>query len=149
MHWRRYSYISIPVVLSLWLLICCLDKTLFAKWECLYGNWKANTRLFCELNQVLIEVPYVLVQATLYGLITYSMLQFQWTAAKFFWYFYILFISLLIYTFYGMMMVAITPNFILASIVSAFFYTLFNLFTGFLIPRPVSTPGSLLQNLFA
>ncbi|KAG0571830.1 hypothetical protein KC19_VG046500 [Ceratodon purpureus] len=92
------------------------------------------------LAQVLIEVPYVLVQATLYGLITYSMLQFQWTAAKFFWYLYILFISFLIYTFYRMMMVAITPNFILASICSAFFYTLFNLFTGFLIPRPDIPP---------
>jgi len=92
------------------------------------------------VKQVLIEFPYVFVQATVYGLITYAMLQFEWTAAKFFWYFYILFISLLIYTFYGMMMVAITPNFILASIVSAFFYTLFNLFTGFLIPRPVSSP---------
>jgi len=92
------------------------------------------------LAQVLIEIPYVLAQATMYGLITYSMLQFQWTAAKFFWYFYFLFISLLIYTFYGMMMVAITPNFILASIVSAFFYTLFNLFTGFLIPRPSIPP---------
>lgn len=92
------------------------------------------------LAQVLIEFPYVLVQATMYGLITYAMLQFEWTAAKFFWYFYILYISLLIYTFYGMMMVALTPNFILASIVSAFFYTLFNLFTGFLIPRPDIPP---------
>ncbi|KAG0587732.1 hypothetical protein KC19_2G187600 [Ceratodon purpureus] len=92
------------------------------------------------LAQVIIEFPYVLVQTTVYGIITYAMLQFEWTAAKFFWYYYILFISLLIYTFYGMMMVALTPNFILASIVSAFFYTLFNLFSGFLIPRPDIPP---------
>lgn len=91
------------------------------------------------LSQVLIEIPYVVVQGTLYALITYSMLGFQWTAAKFFWYFYITIISLLQFTYYGMMMVAITPNVILASIVSAFFSTLFNLYAGFLIPRPVSS----------
>lgn len=90
------------------------------------------------LLQVMIEIPYVLVQTLMYGLITYSMLAFEWTPAKFFWYIYIMFMSLLIYTYYGMMMVAVTPNFILASIVSAFFYTLFNLYSGFLIPRPVS-----------
>jgi ABC-type multidrug transport system permease subunit len=90
------------------------------------------------LSQVLIEVPYVIVQATLYSVITYSMLGFEWTAAKFFWYYYITVVSLLQFTYYGMMMVAITPNVILASIVSAFFSTLFNLYAGFLIPRPVS-----------
>lgn len=92
------------------------------------------------LSQVLIEVPYVIVQATLYSVITYSMLGFEWTAAKFFWYYYITVVSLLQFTYYGMMMVAITPNVILASIVSAFFSTLFNLYAGFLIPRPSIPP---------
>lgn len=92
------------------------------------------------LSQVLIEVPYVFLQATMYSLIIYSMLGFEWTAAKFFWFYYITLVSLLQFTYYGMMMVAITPNVILASIVSAFFSTLFNLYSGFLIPRP-AIPG--------
>lgn len=99
-------------------------------------------------KQVLIEIPYVLVQATAYVLVVYSMLGFAWTPAKFFWFYYITVISLLMFTYYGMMMVAITPNVILASIVSAFFSTLFNLYAGFLIPRPVRTK-TLIHHTFS
>ena len=35
--------------------------------------------------QFTVEVPYVLVQAVVYAAITYSMIKFEWTAAKFFW----------------------------------------------------------------
>lgn len=66
------------------------------------------------------------------------MLNFEWTAAKFFWYLYITCTSLTAFTYYGMMMVSITPNLILATVSSTFFYTIFNLYSGFLIPRPVS-----------
>jgi ABC-type multidrug transport system permease subunit len=90
------------------------------------------------LAQVLIEVPYVLIQASAYALITYSMIGFEWTAAKFFWFLFVLYFSLISFTFYGMMMVALTPNSQLAQIVASFFYALFNLFSGFLIPKPVS-----------
>jgi ABC-type multidrug transport system permease subunit len=92
------------------------------------------------LSQVLIEVPYAVVQGILYSLITYSMMGFEWTAAKFFWYLYILIISLLQFTYYGMVMVAVTPNVILASILSSFVSTLLNLFSGFFIPRPAIPP---------
>ncbi|XP_024394096.1 ABC transporter G family member 29 isoform X2 [Physcomitrium patens] len=88
------------------------------------------------LAQVLVEIPYVLVQAAMYSSITYSMLAFIWTPAKFFWYFYTQCIGLVTFTYYGMMMVAITPNLILATVLSTFFYTVFNLYSGFLIPRP-------------
>jgi hypothetical protein len=30
--------------------------------------------------QAMVEIPYVLVQSTVYALITYSMINFQWTA---------------------------------------------------------------------
>jgi hypothetical protein len=80
----------------------------------------------------------VLMQTTAYGLITYSMIGFEWTAAKFFWFLFVLYFSLISFTFYGMMMVALTPNSQLAQIVASFFYALFNLFSGFLIPKPVS-----------
>jgi CBS domain containing-hemolysin-like protein len=30
--------------------------------------------------QAMVEIPYILVQSTVYALITYSMINFQWTA---------------------------------------------------------------------
>lgn len=91
------------------------------------------------LAQVLVEIPYVVIQAIMYSLVIYSMVGFEWTAVKFFWFLYVLFFSLISFTYYGMMMVAITPNTQLATISGAFFYSLFNLFSGFLIFRPVSS----------
>lgn len=89
-------------------------------------------------RQVAIEIPYILVQALLYGVIVYAMIGFEWTAAKFFWYMFFMYFTLLYFTFYGMMAVGLTPNYNIASIVSAAFYAIWNLFSGFIIPRPVS-----------
>lgn len=89
--------------------------------------------------QVIIEMPYVFLQTTYYTLIVYAMVSFQWTAAKFFWFFFVNFFSFLYFTYYGMMTVSITPNHQVASIFAAAFYSLFNLFSGFFIPRPVSS----------
>ncbi|VFQ72953.1 unnamed protein product [Cuscuta campestris] len=88
------------------------------------------------LAQVAIEIPYVLMQSVVYGLVVYAMIGFEWNAGKFFWYLFMMFFTLLYFTYYGMMSVAITPNQNVASIVSAFFYGVWNLFSGFMIPRP-------------
>ncbi|KAJ4836415.1 ABC transporter G member 36 [Turnera subulata] len=87
--------------------------------------------------QILIELPYVFVQATLYGVIIYAMIGFEWTAAKFFWYLFFLYFTLLYFTFYGMMSVAVTPNQHISYIVSTMFYGIWNLFSGFVVPRPL------------
>ena len=84
------------------------------------------------------EIPFVLIQTTYYTLITYAMMCFEWTVVKFFWFFFVSFFSFLYFTYYGMMAVAITPNQQVAAIFAGAFYGLFNLFSGFLIPRPVS-----------
>ena len=84
-----------------------------------------------------MEVPYVLVQVLMYTIITYAMVGFEWTAAKFFWYFYVTYFGVIMFTYYGMMMVALTPNATLVTICASFFYSLFNLFSGFLITKPV------------
>lgn len=89
------------------------------------------------LFQILIEIPYIFVQTTVYALITYSMINFEWTAKKFFWYMYFMYFTFMYFTYYGMMMVALTVNAEVASIVASFFYSFFNLFSGFLIPKPV------------
>ncbi|ERM97072.1 hypothetical protein AMTR_s00122p00119310 [Amborella trichopoda] len=90
--------------------------------------------------QVVIEIPYIFIQALLYGVIVYAMISFEWTAAKFFWYLFFMFFTLLYFTYYGMMAVAITPNQDIAAIGAGAFYAIWNLFSGFLIPRP-SMPG--------
>jgi hypothetical protein len=66
------------------------------------------------------------------------MIGFEWTAPKFFWYLFFMYFTLLYFTFYGMMAVGLTPNYHIASIVSSAFYAFWNLFSGFIIPRPVS-----------
>ena len=86
----------------------------------------------------MIEFPYVLVQTVTYAIITYSMIQFEWSAAKFFWYTFFMFLTFMYFTFYGMLAVALTPNQNLAAVISSAFYSIWNLFSGFLIPAPVS-----------
>ncbi|KAL3696050.1 hypothetical protein R1sor_010126 [Riccia sorocarpa] len=92
------------------------------------------------LAQAAIEIPYIFIQTVIYGVITYALIQFEWTAAKFFWYLLFMFMTLTYFTLYGMMAVGLTPSEIVAAVVSSAFYSLWNLFSGFLIPRP-SMPG--------
>ncbi|XP_059456012.1 pleiotropic drug resistance protein 1-like [Corylus avellana] len=86
--------------------------------------------------QVAIELPYVFAQAAFYGIIVYAMIGFEWTVAKFFWYLFFMYFTLLYFTFYGMMTVALTPNHHIAAIIAAAFFGLWNLFSGFIVPRP-------------
>lgn len=88
--------------------------------------------------QVAIELPYALLQAILYGLVTYSMMGYHWSADKFFWYLFASLCTFLYFTYYGMLAVSISPNAQVAGIIGSAFYSIFNLFSGFLIPKPVS-----------
>ncbi|KAL6518254.1 ABC transporter G member 42 [Orobanche minor] len=100
------------------------------------------TRMYSSLPyamaQVFVEIPYVFLQCMYYTLIVYSMVSFEWTVPKFAWLFFINFFSFLYFTYYGTMTVSITPNEQIAAIFAAGFYLLFNIFSGFYIPRPVS-----------
>ncbi|KAJ0007311.1 hypothetical protein Pint_29980 [Pistacia integerrima] len=87
------------------------------------------------IAQIVVELPYVFCQAAVYGVLVYAMIGFEWNAAKFFWYLFFTYFSFLYFTFYGMMAVAMTPNHHIASIVSSAFYAMWNLFSGFIIPR--------------
>ncbi|KAJ6827321.1 putative ABC transporter G family member 39 [Iris pallida] len=86
--------------------------------------------------QALIEVPHIFFQTLIYGCIVYSLMGFEWKFIKFFWYMFIMFFTFLYFTFYGMMAVAMTPNSDIAAIVSSAFYAIWNVFAGYLIPRP-------------
>ncbi|CAJ2667565.1 unnamed protein product [Trifolium pratense] len=105
------------------------------------------------LAQVLIEVPFVLFQTLYYSLLVDAMVGFPRKVEKFFWFVFVSFFSFLYFTYYGMMAVSITPNHQVASIFAAAFYGIFNLFSGFVIPRPVEfnelEGGSMLTTTIA
>ncbi|KAJ6428300.1 hypothetical protein OIU84_023678 [Salix udensis] len=111
--------------------VVAVERTVFYR-ERAAGMYSALPYAFA---QVLIELPYVFVQAAVYGIIVYAMIGFEWTVAKFFWYLFFMYFTLLYFTFYGMMTVAMTPNHHIASIVSSAFYGIWNLFSGFIVPR--------------
>lgn len=50
-----------------------------------------------------------------------------------------MFLTFSYFTFYGMMAVGLTPTPHLAAVISSAFYSLWNLMSGFLVPKPVST----------
>ncbi|KAG6389558.1 hypothetical protein SASPL_151029 [Salvia splendens] len=112
--------------------VVAIERTVFYR-ERAAGMYSALPYAF---SQFLIEIPYVFVQSVVYGLIVYSMMGFDWTAEKFFWFLFFFFFSLLYFVLYGMMTVAVTPNHNVAAIISSFFYGIWNLFSGFVIPRP-------------
>ncbi|CAI0438488.1 unnamed protein product [Linum tenue] len=88
------------------------------------------------LSQVLIELPYMLLQTVVYCIIVYPMIGFEYTLLKCFWFWFFMYFTLLYFTFYGMMTVSFTPNQQIGYIVSTAFYGLWNLFAGFIIPQP-------------
>lgn len=57
-----------------------------------------------------------------------------------------MFLTLMYFTFYGMMAIGLTPSQHLGAVISSAFYSLWNLLSGFLIPKPVSK-GSVLSQL--
>ncbi|KAL0915541.1 hypothetical protein M5K25_015967 [Dendrobium thyrsiflorum] len=86
-------------------------------------------------GQVVVEQPYILSQSLIYCIIVYSMIGFEWTTTKFLWYIFFTYFTLLYYTYYGMLAVSLTSNDTIAAIVSSAFYGIWNLFSGFVIPR--------------
>lgn len=73
---------------------------------------------------------------------------FVFVAAKFLLYIVFMFLTFSYFTFYGMMAVGLTPNQHLAAVISSAFYSLWNLLSGFLIPKPVSHKNALLQPIY-
>ncbi|XP_027181512.1 pleiotropic drug resistance protein 1-like isoform X2 [Coffea eugenioides] len=111
--------------------VVAIERTVFYR-ERAAGMYSALSYAF---GQIVIELPYVFVQTIIYGVIVYGMIGFEWTAAKFFWYLFFMYFTLLYYTTYGMMTIAVTPNQHIAAIVSSAFYNIWNLFSGFVIPK--------------
>ncbi|CAA6672703.1 unnamed protein product [Spirodela intermedia] len=108
-----------------------VERTVFYR-EKAAGMYSALPYAF---GQVVVEIPYIFVQTLICGFVIYGMINFHWTAAKFFWFIFFFFTTLLYFTLYGMMAVGLTPNSNISAVVSTAFYNLFNAFSGFVIPR--------------
>ncbi|KAK1295578.1 Pleiotropic drug resistance protein 3 [Acorus calamus] len=86
--------------------------------------------------QVIIEIPYMLLLTTVFVTITYPAIGYHWSLYKVFWYFYAMLSTLLYFNYLGMFVMSVTPNVQVASVLVTASYTLLNLFSGFLIPKP-------------
>ncbi|XP_020550291.1 pleiotropic drug resistance protein 1-like isoform X1 [Sesamum indicum] len=111
--------------------VVAIERTVFYR-ERAAGMYSALPYAF---GQAVVELPNLLIQTLVYGVIVYAMIGFEWTVAKFLWYLFFMYFTLLYFTLYGMMTVAVTPNHNIAAIVSSAFYALWNLFSGFIIPK--------------
>ncbi|KAK9136565.1 hypothetical protein Sjap_007159 [Stephania japonica] len=96
----------------------------------MYSSWAYS------FAQVAIEIPYSFVLSILFLVITYPMVGYFQSAYKIFWTFYAMFSVLLSFNYLGMLLVSLSPNVEIASMLAAYFYTIFNLFTGFAMPGP-------------
>ncbi|OWM79111.1 hypothetical protein CDL15_Pgr003282 [Punica granatum] len=112
--------------------IVAIERTVFYR-ERAAGMYSPLPYAFAH---VAIETIYVAIQTFVYTIILYSMIGSQWTAAKFLWFYYYMLLCFIYFTMYGMMVVALTPSVQVAAIVMGFFLSFWNLFCGFLIPRP-------------
>ncbi|KAL6998106.1 Pleiotropic drug resistance protein 2 [Sarracenia purpurea var. burkii] len=112
--------------------IVAIERTVFYR-ERAAGMYSELPYAFA---QVAIEVVYVTIQTLVYSLLLYSMIGFEWKVGKVLWFYYYILMCFIYFTMYGMMVVALTPGHQIAAIVMSFFLSFWNLFSGFLIPRP-------------
>eukprot|EP00897_Mesotaenium_endlicherianum_P001116 jgi/Mesen1/11004/ME000098S10399 len=117
--------------------IVAIERTVFYR-ERAAGYYSA---IPYALAQGLIEIPYIFTQCLLYCVIVYPLIHFEMTAIKFFWFVCFAFLTLMYFTFYGMMAISLTPNDQLSIVLSIFFFGFWNIFSGFLIPRPAINQG--------
>ncbi|KAJ0972688.1 hypothetical protein J5N97_020647 [Dioscorea zingiberensis] len=113
--------------------IVAIERTVFYR-EKAAGMYSPLSYAFAQVS---IELVYTALQSLLYTLLLYPMIGFSWQADKFLWFLYLVFMCMVYFTLYGMMAVALTPGFKIAAILSSFFFSLWNLFSGFLIFRPL------------
>ncbi|KAL7168251.1 hypothetical protein ACSBR2_038647 [Camellia fascicularis] len=141
-YWRNTSYNSVRLLYGvltgfmLGIVFWGLDSRRCSEQDVLNG-WITQVLGLIFPFQVAIEIPYTLAQTLVYGIIVYLMIGFELSSTKFFLYLIFFFFTFLYCTYFGMMVVAISPNQeIFATLCSANF-TFWNLFSGFLIPPAV------------
>ncbi|MQM16819.1 hypothetical protein Taro_049778 [Colocasia esculenta] len=113
--------------------VVAIERTVFYR-ERAAGMYSALSYAFAQVS---IEMIYIAAQTLLYSLLLFAMIGFGWHEDKFFWFVFFVFMCFVYFALYGMMIVALTPNYYIAAIVMSFFFSFWNLFSGFLIFRPL------------
>ncbi|XP_018685381.2 pleiotropic drug resistance protein 2-like isoform X1 [Musa acuminata AAA Group] len=113
--------------------IVAVERTVFYR-ERAAGMYSALAYAFAQVS---IELIYIPPLGLLYSLLLFPMIGFSWSADAFLWFFFFIVICFVYFVLYGMMVIALTPNHHIASILSSFFYNFWNLFAGFVIARPL------------
>jgi hypothetical protein len=92
--------------------------------------WRIATHSFvaCCLAACCLGPPPV--QAIIYGTITYALICLEWTAYKFWYYILFTVLTILFFTYYGEMSVAVSPSPQLAAIMSSAVYSVWFIFAG-------------------
>ncbi|XP_076930284.1 ABC transporter G family member 39-like [Bidens hawaiensis] len=88
------------------------------------------------LAQVTIELLYIVIQTSIYTIIFYPMIGFEWTSGKLLWFYFYMLMSVVYFTMFGMTTMSLTPSPQISAVLVYFFLCLWNLFSGFVIPRP-------------
>ncbi|KAL0927349.1 hypothetical protein M5K25_001513 [Dendrobium thyrsiflorum] len=86
--------------------------------------------------QVVVEIPCTFTLAAIYVISTYTTIGYYWSVYKIIWYFYTIFCALLYFNYMGMLIMSLSRSTQVASVLLAACYTMLNLFSGFLMPKP-------------
>lgn len=89
-----------------------------------------------SLSQFFAEVPYLAVVAVLFVTIEYWLVGWSNVAADFFFFMWVFFLYTSVCTFFGQWMAALMPNVKVANVAVGALSCLFNLFGGYLLPKP-------------
>ncbi|CAN6217162.1 unnamed protein product [Urochloa humidicola] len=87
------------------------------------------------IAQIAVEIPYMFIQVFIFSAIVYPMVGFELTVTKFLWFVLFMMLSFIDFTLYGMTVVALTPNEEIAAILSFLIFMIWNISSGFIIPR--------------
>uniref|UniRef100_A0ACD5TSL6 Uncharacterized protein n=1 Tax=Avena sativa TaxID=4498 RepID=A0ACD5TSL6_AVESA len=125
-------FLGASTVLSV-LPVVSIERTVFYR-EKAAGMYSPLSYAFA---QALVELVYSGAQGVIYTVLFYPMAGFEWKADKFFYFMFFICAGFVYTTLYGMMLVACTSSELLASVLVALSITVWNIFAGFIISRPM------------
>ena len=89
----------------------------------------------------IVEIPYLIMQSVVFTPIFYFMVGFKASAEAFFIFLIIFAQSLTLYTFLGQLLVYLVPTQPLAALLGSLSHTVWTVFNGYLVPRPLMAKG--------
>uniref|UniRef100_J3MLF5 ABC transporter domain-containing protein n=1 Tax=Oryza brachyantha TaxID=4533 RepID=J3MLF5_ORYBR len=113
--------------------VVSIERTVFYR-EKAAGMYSPLSYAF---GQGFVEFCYSAVQGALYTILIYSLVGYEWKAAKFFYFMFFMIGAFSYFTLFSMMLISCTPSEMLAGILVSFVLTSWNNFAGFIITRPL------------